>query len=108
MKILPLAFLGIVLVAALVESVADALFEKWDLTGKGSLLAAGLVIYAISSAFWAVSLKYETLSRGIVMFNVVNIAFGVLIGVLYFKEALSAYNVLGIILGVASVVLLSL
>jgi spermidine export protein MdtJ len=103
-----LIFLAFVIVAALVESFADALFEKWSLVGKGYLLVGGLVVYAISSAFWAYSLKYETLSKGVVIFNVVNITLGVLIGVLYFKETLSTLNIAGITLGVASVILLSL
>jgi drug/metabolite transporter (DMT)-like permease len=107
-KIVTLVFLAFVTVAALVESFADALFEKWSLVGKGYLLVAGLVIYAVSSAFWAYSLKYQTLSKGIVMFNVVNILLGVLIGVLYFKEVLTGTNIAGIALGIASVILLSI
>lgn len=107
-KIATIVFLAFVSVAAIVESFADALFEKWSLVGKGYLLAGGLAIYFVSSIFWAWSLKYETLSKGIVMFNVVNILLGVIIGVLYFKEALTGLNMVGIGLGLLSVVLLSL
>ena len=107
-KIISVLFLVFVSVAALIESFADALFEKWSIVGKNYFLIGGLVIYAASSALWAYSLKYQTLSKGIVIFNVINILLGILIGVLYFKEALSAFNVVGIVFGIVSVILLSL
>lgn len=107
-KFAVLIFLTLVTCAAVIESFADALFEKWSLVGRGYLIVSGLLIYALSSVFWAYSLKYETLSKGVVMFNVVNILLGVIIGVLYFKEVLSPINIAGIALGVASVILLSL
>lgn len=107
-KIVEIVFLSFVICAALIESVADAMFEKWSLVGKNYFLIVGLLIYAVSSAFWAYSLKYQTLSKGIVMFNVVNVVLGVVIGILYFKEALTGLNIAGIAFGILSVILLSL
>ena len=58
------------------------------------------------AAFWAVSLKYETLSKAVTVFTVLNMIAVVLIGVFFFKENLSAMHKLGVALGVLSVLLL--
>ncbi|MEK6963828.1 MAG: SMR family transporter [Nanoarchaeota archaeon] len=99
-------FLGLILLAVLLEVIADVLFKKWALDNKSLLLGLGLFLYLIGTMFWAFSLKHEYLSKAISIFTVLNLVAVALIGVLVFKEDLSSVNKLGIALGVLSVVLI--
>jgi len=102
------AFFALIALAVALEVVGDVLFKKWALEDRTVLLLAGLLIYFIGAAFWALSLKYEFLSRAISVFTVLNMIIIVLVGVLYFNEDLNLPNKIGIALGIISVILMEL
>ena len=99
-------FFGLIALAVALEVVGDVFFKKWSIDNKNILLYVGLLIYFISTIFWAISLKYEYLSKAISVFTVLNLVIVVLVGVLYFKEDLSLINKVGIGLGILSVILI--
>jgi len=103
-----LIFFALILLAVLLEVVADILFKKWSINNKNLLLIIGLLIYFAGTIFWAFSLKYEYISKAIVLFTVLNLIIIVLAGMLIFKENLSLTNKIGILLGILSVVLIEL
>lgn len=102
-----LIFFGLIVLAVALEVVGDVLFKKWTIDNKNLLLYSGFLIYAISTIFWAISLKYDFLSKAISIFTILNLIVVVLVGVLYFKEDLSLLNKIGIGLGALSVILMS-
>ena len=67
------------------------------------MLLGGLAIYFAGAAFWAVSLKYESLSKAISVFTVLNLVAVVLAGTLFFHENLTLVNKIGIVLGIISI-----
>ncbi|HRZ85522.1 MAG TPA: SMR family transporter [Candidatus Paceibacterota bacterium] len=93
-------------IAVLLEVIGDIFFKKWSINNRIILLIAGLLIYFVGTAFWAISLKYEYLSKAISIFTILNLIIVVLVGVIYFKEDLSLINRIGIGLGVLSVFLI--
>lgn len=101
-------FLSLIILAVILEVIADIFLKKWALGNKNILLIIGLVIYFIGTVFWAVSLKYEFLSKAISIFTILNLIIVVLVGIIYFKEDLSLINKIGIIIGIISVILIEL
>ena len=91
------------ILAVLLEVIADVLFKKWSLENKNLLLVLGLFLYFIGTVFWAFSLKYEYLSKAISVFTVLNLVIITLVGVVLFKEHLSLVNKIGVLLGILSV-----
>jgi drug/metabolite transporter (DMT)-like permease len=94
-----------VVVSSLLEFVADVCYKEWAL-GRTALIWAGTLLYVLSSVFWAISLKHETLSKGIVIFSVVNVVMVILTGALLYGEQLTWQHKAGIALGLASIILI--
>ena len=103
-----LLFFGLLILAVALEVIGDIFFKKWALSNQNTLIAAGLAVYFIGTAFWAFSLKYEYLSKAISVFTVLNLVAVVLVGVFLFKDDLTLINKIGIVLGVISVLLIEL
>ena len=103
-----LVALLLILIAVIIESVADILLKKWSIQNKNILLIIGLGIYFIGTLFWAFSLKYDYLSKAISMFTILNLIIIILVGVLFFKENISLINKVGIGLGIISVILMEI
>jgi len=101
-------FFGLLLLAVILEVIADILFKKWSMGNKGILFILGLAIYLIGTIFWAVSLKYDYLSKAVSIFTVLNLIMVVAVGLLVFKEDISLTNKIGIALGIISVILIEL
>ena len=108
MKPTSLPFYALLALAVLLEVSADILFKKWSLDGRRILFVAGMLIYAIGTAFWAFSLRQEVLSKAITIFTIANLILVVLVGVILFKEKLTLSNALGISLGIVSVYLMEI
>ena len=105
---LKVTFFILILVAVLLEVLADVFFKKWALENKNILLYVGLLIYFVGTISWAASLRYEYLSKAIAVFTVLNLIIAVLAGVILFKEDLSLINKVGILLGVLSVIMIEI
>ncbi|HLD05079.1 MAG TPA: SMR family transporter [Candidatus Nanoarchaeia archaeon] len=103
MVLLKYGFWLFLILAVLLEVIADVLFKKWSLENKNLLLVLGLFLYFIGTVFWAFSLKYEYLSKAISVFTVLNLVIITLVGVVLFKEHLSLVNKIGVLLGILSV-----
>ncbi len=101
-------FYILIAIAVVLEILADILFKKWSIENKNILLIIGLIIYALGTLFWAISLKYEFLSKAISIFTLLNLIIISLVGVLVFKEDLSIINKIGIGLGVLSIILIEI
>ena len=101
-------FFILILVAVIIEAIADILFKKWAIQTKNLFLILGLILYFIGTIFWAISLKYEFLSKSISIFTILNLIIIVLIGLIYFDESLSTINKIGIALGIISVILIEI
>ena len=101
-------FLIIILAAVAFEVAADVLFKKWSLNGRGAFLLIGMVLYAVGTAIWAYSLKFELLSRAISVFTIVNLIAVTIAGFVIFKEDLSLMNKAGFLLGLASIILMEI
>ena len=101
-------FIGIMLLAVLLEVTGDLFFKKWALNENFEHLHIGLFLYFLGSVFWAMSLRYETLSRAIFVFVILMLIAGTLVGVFYFNETLSTANKFGILLGLLSLILIEL
>ena len=101
-------FLPILLLAVLLEVIADTLFKYWSIQSHGVFLWSGMILYTVGTLIWAYSLKLEVLSKAITMFTVLNLVIVVLVGALLFKESLSLINKVGILLGIMSVIFLQL
>lgn len=99
-------FLLIVLAAVVLEVIADILFKKWSLGGKGVFIAAGMVLYTLGTVIWAYSLKFEMLSKAISVFTILNLVLVAVAGLVIFKEDLSLTNKIGFALGLAGVILI--
>ncbi|MEN9647204.1 MAG: Small Multidrug Resistance protein [Candidatus Parcubacteria bacterium] len=99
-------FLLFVSGAVLLEVIADVLFKYSVVQNKNSFWLAGIVLYIIGTAIWALLLRYEQLSKAIVIFAVLNIILVVLAGVFIFNESLTTMQKVGIVLGIMSVMLL--
>lgn len=99
-------FLGLVLLAVLLEVVADVLFKKWATENRSILLLAGLLIYFIGTIFWAFSLQHEYLSKAISIFVILNLVLVTLAGFFLFGENVSNPAKVGIVLGIVSVALI--
>ncbi len=102
------AFMGLVLVAAALEVIADIFLKKWSLGNNTYLLIIGLSAYFIGTVFWAISLKYEFLSRAISIFTILNFCAVVIVGLLIFKEDISSINKIGIGIGIISIILIEI
>ncbi len=94
--------------AAVFESLGDLSFRYSALLSKRSWLVAGIALYAVGTAIWAYTLKYEDVSDAIVIVNIINLILVILVGVLFFHEQTSPLNLTGLVLGVISIVLLQL
>jgi glucose uptake protein len=101
-------FFVLLILAVAMEIGADIFFKKWAMQNRMLLLAVGLALYLIGTAFWAYSLKYEQLSKAVIIFTVLNLIGVLLAGLLIFNEKLNLWNKLGVALGVASVILLQI
>ncbi len=101
-------FAMLIILAVILETVADILFKMSYLQSKASLLWIGVGLYTIGTIVWAFSLKFEHLSKAITIFSILNLIAVVLVGVLFFKEDISMINKIGIGLGIISVVLMQL
>lgn len=95
-----MTFWILIAVGTVLEVLGDALFkaDKWTL---------GSISYGSGAAFWAWSLRYETLSVAIVAFAVLNILLAVAVGHWYFDESLNAKQWIGLGLGVGCIALLA-
>ncbi len=98
----------LILIAVVLEVIADIFLKRRALENKNVLLLIGLLIYFAGTIFWAISLKYDYLSRAISIFTVLNLIALVLVGVIIFKEDLSTMNKLGVLLGVVSIILIEM
>lgn len=103
-----IAFWGLIILAVILEVMADILFKKWVIESKNLLFALGLLIYFIGTIFWAISLKYEFLSKAISIFTILNLIVIVLAGIIIFKENLTLLNKIGIGLGILSIILIEI
>ena len=101
-------FVGLLVLAVLIEVSADILFKKWSLEGRNILFILGMVVYALGTCFWALSLKFDYLSKAVSIFTVLNLIGVILVGVIMFNEKLTLVNKIGIGLGIISVILLEL
>ena len=101
-------FLLIIFAAVALEVVADILFKKWSLGDNRAFLIAGLALYAIGTAAWAYSLKFEILAKAISVFTILNLVAVALAGLIIFKEHLSLTNKIGFLLGLAGVILIEM
>ena|SRR3989344_310343 len=101
-------FLGLLLLAVVLEAVADISFKFSYLQNKPIYLWLGMVLYTLGTIGWAFSLKYEYLSKAISIFTVLNLIVVILVGVIVFKEDISLINKIGIGLGVLSVILIQI
>lgn len=101
-------FFILILLAVIIEVVADILLKKWAIANKNLFLILGLIIYFIGTIFWAFSLKYEFLSKAGVVFTILNLILIVLAGVFLFGDKLSITNKLGILLGMISIILIEI
>lgn len=99
-------FMIFILLAVLVESVADILFKYWSINAKSVLLWIGVTLYMVGTVLWAYSLKHEYISKAVSVFAVLNLMAVVLVGLFVFKEDVSLVNKIGIGLGIISVILL--
>jgi len=98
--------LVLILLAVILEAIADISFKQWSLTKNNTLVVIGFVVYMIGTVFWILSLRYESLAKAISLFTVLNLIVIVIIGMLLFKEHLSLVNKLGVALGIISIILL--
>lgn len=105
---LKIIFFILIVVASVLEVIADLFLKKWSMNSRNVLFIIGVVIYFIATIFWAFSLKYELMSRAITVFFVLNMILVVLAGVLIFGEKISLINKLGILLGIISLVLVEI
>jgi multidrug transporter EmrE-like cation transporter len=105
---LKILFWVLIIIAASFEAIGDIFFKKWTLENKNWILIVGFIIYFISTAIWAISLKYEYLSKAISILTIINLIVVVLVGMLYFNEDLSLTNKIGIVLGIISVALIEI
>ena len=103
-----LVFLRLILVATILETIADVCFRRWGLSNKAYFLIVGAVLYFSGSMFWAFSLRHETLSKGITIFVIANMLLDVIIGLAFLQEQINWLNFVGIILGVASLILIQM
>jgi len=101
-------FLGLLLLAVILEVAADILFKKWTINGKNLLLYIGLAVYFVGTIFWALSLRHDYLAKAISLFTVLNLIIIVGVGIFVFKEDISLINKAGIALGIVSVILIEL
>lgn len=102
------AFLILLLIGVLFESVGDILFKYWSINSKNVFLIIGVLFYTVSTVVWAYSLRLEYLSKAITIFTVLNLIIIILVGIIFFKEDVSTVNKVGMLLGVISVVLMQL
>lgn len=105
---LKLTFWILILLGTALEIVGDVFFKKWALEHRPTLLAIGLLIYAIGSLFWALSLRYEILSKAIAVFTILNLVIVACVGVIFFQEQISTMSKIGIFLGLVSIALIEL
>ena len=103
-----LMFFILVIIAVVLEVIADIMFKKWSIESKNILLYIWILIYSVGTVLWAISLKFEYLSKAISIFAILNLVIISLVGILYFKEDLSYLNKLGIVLGVFSLILIEI
>ena len=99
-------FFALILLAVLIEVLADILFKKWAVQHNQALFALGMMAYLIGTVFWASSLKFEFLSKAGAVFTILNLVLIVLAGVVLFQEQLTTWNKVGIALGIVSVALI--
>ena len=99
-------FLSIVLIAVVLEVIADVLLKKWAINNKVVFIISGIALYTAATFVWAYSLKFELLSKAITVFTILNLLLVVVAGVIIFKENLSVTNKIGIILGLFAIILL--
>lgn len=97
-----------ILISVGLELIADYLFKTWVTANKAFIFWIGVVIYAIGTIFWALSLKYESLSRAGIFFNIVYLAMIVVISIIIFRETVTWREILALLLCIGAILLLEL
>jgi multidrug transporter EmrE-like cation transporter len=102
------SFFIFIFLAVLFETIADILFKYWSINVKSSFVVAGLLLYALGTLMWALSLRHEGLAKAVTIFTVINLIAVVMAGVLIFNEQLSMVHKIGIALGIGSICLMQM
>lgn len=98
----------LIIVGALIEVIADIFFKLWNDKGNTYLIVLGVILYLIGTAFWVLSLRYDTFTKSGAIFLLINIIFLSLAGVFFFKDGLSLINKIGIFLGMISIIMVEM
>lgn len=98
--------LVLIFIGAIIEVFADIAFKWWNDKNEIHLIIIGVILYLTGTAFWVLSLKYESFTKSGTVFLLLNIILLTITGLLLFKDNISNINRLGIIIGIISIIMI--
>lgn len=96
----------LMLIAVVLESAGDLLLKKWSSHASNWFFIGGILLYNLTTIFWAHTLHFDLVSRSVSVITIINLIMVVLGGVIFFQERLSPINIAGIALGIVSILLI--
>ncbi len=97
---------GMLVTAALCETLGDLAFKWWAETGRTVGLVGGLIVYAVALVLFALMLRRAELAIVLALWSGVALVLMALAGWWLFNETLSPRHILGIALVIGGMVLL--
>jgi drug/metabolite transporter (DMT)-like permease len=99
----------IIIGIVITETLADYCLKRWSLnTSQWGFFVAGMLIYAVGVAVWALCMQWEDLTWLSIMYSVIALIALFLAGILFFHEKITLQNGIGLILSIIIIILMNL